>query len=153
MRTGKIAKYPHYLGFTLIELLVSIATAFVLLVLAAFNFKQLENKTLNTANGVVGFLKVVRARALTNSLAYEVAPVSLQLLRARAKKSCVADQYLDDFYDYELREGVIIDNPNWNTCYSARGMASQAVNFKVTDGSNSRVVEVVLGGAVRQFAE
>jgi competence protein ComGC len=140
-------------GFTLIEMLVSVATIFVLIALAAFNFRQLENKTLNTANGVVGFFKVVRARALANSSAYEIFPVSQQLLRARAKSACEATSYLSDFYDYELRAGVIIDNPNWNICYSPRGIASRAISFQVTDGRYSRRVEVVLGGAIRQFAE
>lgn len=137
-------------GFSLIELLVVMLLAGVLFSMALFDAKRYANQALNGASSVMGFLKSVRAKALATTQSYTIRPSSTTRITTQYGSTCTdATQTTDTQMTLDLPAGAIFTDTSWALCYTTRGFSDTSVSIVVQDSSNSRTVQVVLGGGVR----
>ncbi len=117
---------------------------------AVSNIRKLDNPIENAATETLGFLKQIRARAMSSTLAYKVSPESTTRLRVQYSTTCTGTMVSDNSLFLELPKTTSFAATNWNTCFSPRGLASANVTFAIQDvGDHLKTIEVVLGGAAR----
>ncbi|RMG39432.1 MAG: prepilin-type N-terminal cleavage/methylation domain-containing protein [Candidatus Dadabacteria bacterium] len=138
-------------GFTLLELLVTLSLSGVLMGVALFNIKELDDPLKNSAALSASYLKQVRARAISTTSAYRIRPLSENVIIAESAKNCSATSWTsDNSLKFNLPDGTHLESVNWSVCISGRGMPEKALQFQISDtAGNTRQVELFLAGAVR----
>jgi type IV fimbrial biogenesis protein FimT len=141
---------PKCSGFTLLEVLMVLSITTVLMGIAVFNFRALENPADNGAALVAGYLRKARAKAMASTSAYTISPSTSTILVATSGTTCNATtQTSDPEMNLELPSGATFAAVGWSLCYGSRGIANNSVDIQVSDASTSRVVQAVLGGGVK----
>lgn len=138
-------------GYTLLEMMVVLAMMSAFYGMVALNLKALDRPLDNSAKQVVGFFKQVRARAISTTQAYEVYPVDQSTIAARYASNCEAATFTEDSeLSYELQPGAYLGDTGWSLCFSPRGLSDDSLEVTIQAEAGQRIVEVFLGGAVRE---
>ncbi len=163
-------------GFTLAETLVTIVVLGILTAIAAPTIQFGSNPLKDISANIAGNLKLLRAKAVSQTAAYRMRPVatanglSLAMEYADSCSSTVwspdpgfspEDTALDTSASpLGQRKGVkiaqvLIDNAapsssdNWNICYNSRGLTNQTLDLTLKDDKNAqRKITVFRGGGV-----
>ncbi len=163
-------------GFTLAETLVTIVILGVLTAIAAptIRFGSLPLK--DTSANIAGNLRLLRAKAISQTSAYRMRPVTTAngiSLAVEVAESCASTDWKPDpgftLGDTALdtaatppanRKNVEISavlvnsvapSPitNWNICYDSRGLANQTLDLSLKDNKNLQYkITVFRGGGV-----
>ena len=136
-------------GYTLLELLITVSLVGVLMCMAIFNFKALQNPADNGAAQLASFFKVIRAKALASTLAYTVTPQSATRIITTRAGTCEGAQTDDPTQTLTLPEGSSLVEQAWSICYNPRGLSNSSADIHIQDSDRTRLVQVVLGGGVR----
>jgi prepilin-type N-terminal cleavage/methylation domain-containing protein len=164
-------------GFTLAETLVTITILGVLTAIAAPNIMPMGSNPLkDTTNTIAGNIKLIRAKAMSQTSAFRMRPVvnanGVSLVAERAAlcsdtawsgdpSFATEDTQLDDPGVTPQRKGVQIDEfkingnvqtgYNWSICYNSRGLTSQAQSLELTlinIKGDKRAIKIFPGGGV-----
>jgi len=138
-------------AFTILEMLVAVVFLGIMLGIAVSNLRvQADPLSIATTN-LEGFLKQMRARAISSTLAYTINPTSSGYLQTRYSSKCSdTTKTVDSKYFLKLPTTVTFGATTWSFCYSSRGFPD--ANIQVTlrnTTANSQILEIMLGGAVR----
>ena len=121
--------------------------------MAATNVSLSENGAENGAAEVATYIKQVRARAMSSTLAYEILPSGNGTIVARFATTCSAGAgmwTMDSNLSLDLPHGVVMNNTSWITCINSRGLPDNNFTIQIEDDQSSQWdVELLLGGAVR----
>jgi len=143
-------KFKQNRGFSVTELLVVMALIITLFSARLFDSKRYANQALNGASSVMGFLKMVRAKALATTHAYTVSATSNTHIKTTYGTTCTATTQTNDTQlVLDLPQGAILTSTTWTLCYTTRGFSDTSLSISISDASHTKVVEVVLGGGVR----
>jgi prepilin-type N-terminal cleavage/methylation domain-containing protein len=163
-------------GFTLAETLVTIVVLGILTAIAAPSIQFGNNPLKDASANIAGNLRLLRAKAVSQTAAYRIRPVatttglSLAMEYADSCSSTVwkpdpgfapEDTALDTSASpLGKRTGVsiaqvLIDNAaptpvdNWSLCYNSRGLTNQTLDLTLKNDKNAqRKITVYRGGAV-----
>lgn len=137
-------------AFTLLELLVSLMLAGILTSIALNNLSALANPAQGAAAELSGFLKEVRARAISQTVAYIVTPSSTRTIVTQFATNCSSATLTSDpSLTLTLPTSSSLTATNWSICFTSRGFATTNVVLALQDHSVTKTVEVLLGGGVR----
>lgn len=136
-------------GFSLIEMLVTLMMTAVLGSIAVSNLKVLDNPLQDGAAQTASFFKEVRARAISQTSAFIVAPTSASRLSATFGNTCATATTVDPTLRLTLPNGTSFTATNWGICFTSRGLVDQDTIISLRQGANTKNIEVMLGGGVR----
>ena len=131
------------------ELVVALSLMGILMMIATFDYRTLENDVQHSAQLMQGFLKKARAKALASTRSYTVAPLSSTRIVATYGNRCDDVQENDETLQLDLPSGAYLPNTEWSVCFTARGLSLDSADVAVTDGAITKTVQIVLGGGVR----
>ena len=145
MSSGKNA------GFTMIELLVILAVLGIAIASASLFLKPAAAPLQSATVLTEGYLRQIRARAMSTTSAYRLAPIDETRLGAAYAETCGATTWTDDpDYELELPEEVELSATTWSLCFNSRGLASSNLTITLQqDQFGTRDIEVLLGGTSR----
>ena len=137
-------------GYTIVELLVVVCLIAIMSYVAIANIKRFSNPSNNAAANLAAFLKESRQRAMSSTQAYLVQPVNANMVKTSYASTCSATTFTEDTsFKLSIKNPAKLTLTTWSICYSPRGLADNSANITIQDGSTTRTVQVVLGGAVR----
>ncbi|WP_404784626.1 Tfp pilus assembly protein FimT/FimU [Altericista sp. CCNU0014] len=166
------------LGFTLAETLVAIAVLGILTAIAAPAIRFGTDPLKDASANIAGNLKLLRAKAVSQTSAYRMRPVATAVgisLAVESAESCsspvtawspdpgfaLEDTALDTSTSaVGQRKGVqiaqvlidsVVPSPsdNWNICYNSRGLTNQTLELTLKNDRNAkRKITVFRGGGV-----
>lgn len=137
-------------GFSMMELLVSICIIGIVVATAVSNLKELNDPLSNAGFAVGHYLRLARSRAISQTLAIQVAPVSATVISASSSDSCENDMTPMTDLAVELPTGTRIADLDWSICFTPRGFSPENVLFEIiADDGNRKTVEISLGGGAR----
>jgi prepilin-type N-terminal cleavage/methylation domain-containing protein len=155
------------LGFTLTEVLVTLVVLGVLTTIAAPNIRFGSNPLKDTSTRIAGNLKLLRAKAMSQTSAYRLQAVSgavpgtvtLGVQRAMLCSDTVwtADPTFapeDASLDRQVQISQVTLNgqskpiDSWSICYNSRGLATQNLVLTLRDDHSGQTITVFPGGAV-----
>ena len=138
-------------GFSIVELIVVVAMMGIFSVSGITSLKALDNPVQDGASTTVGFLKQVKARAISTTSAYQIIALTDDRLITQYANTCSAGTFtIDPVLSLDLPKGANFQSTAWTICFSARGFADANQNIVIEDGaSNSKMVEIFLGGGAR----
>jgi Tfp pilus assembly protein FimT len=133
-----------------LELLVAISLTTIITRIAIINMRQFSNPADNGAAQLAAFFKATRQQGMTSTRAYKISPTSNSNIKTSYADTCSAATFTDDTaLTFKLPSGAILLGTTWSLCYTPRGLSSSSANIQLNDGTKTRTVQVVLGGAVR----
>ena len=137
-------------GFTVLELLVTMALVGVVSGIAVSNIKLLDNPLTNSKAQVTHYLRLARARAISQTRSIKIAPVANNRLQGYTAQSCDSSTFtaLDDL-ELDMEDNAQFDTTDWSVCFNQRGLASEHTVFGFTTVGGSKTVQVALGGGVK----
>lgn len=121
----------------------------ILSVSAMSNLKVLERPLDDATQQTLAFLKQVRARGMSSTLAMTIAPDGEGRLSVTRSTDCgeTADW---DPASLLLPQEVVFTDTSWSLCFTARGLATSAPVIELADvQGRTKRIEVFLGGAAR----
>lgn len=143
-------------GFTLVEVLIVVSMLGLLMSVAATRFTGLGNDLENATTDTAGFLRQVRARAMSTTSAYRVVIDSDTQLRTEHARRCAdGDWTQDPSLTLRLRERTAIKGDDIVAgdtvlCFNSRGIADATPELTIRDHAGyANRVQVFLGGGVR----
>lgn len=138
-------------GFTVIELLVILAVLGIALASASLFLKPAAAPLQSATVLTEGYMRQIRARAMSTTSAYRMAPIDATRMGSSYAASCDATTWTDDpDFELELPRGVELSSTAWNLCFSSRGLASNNLTISLQhDQFGTRDIEVLLGGTSR----
>lgn len=141
----------HEQGFSFLELITTMGLIVVTMGMAVFNLRSLNNPLENGANQLRGFLKQVRAEAISSTSAYVVRAASDIGIETLRGNSCTDSAPVPESrMALQLPNGARLSDTTWTVCYNSRGFPDGNVQIELEDiGGQQKTVEVMLGGAVR----
>jgi prepilin-type N-terminal cleavage/methylation domain-containing protein len=154
-------------GFTLTEVLVTVVVLGVLTAIAAPNIRFGSNPLKDTSTRIAGNLKLLRAKAMSQTSAYRLqavpgsvpGTVALGIQRAMLCSDTVwtADPAFateDTLLDRQVQISQVTLNgqskpiDGWSICYNSRGLATQNLVLTLRDDQSGQTITVFPGGAV-----
>lgn len=148
---ARVYRNAAHSGFTLLELIVALAIFSVISGMAIANLKLLNRPLQNASAQTVSFLKLIRGRAISNTLALRVTPTSALMLGVSSAETCSSATWTPQpTLQFNLPLGAHFTDTTWSVCFTTRGLVD--VNYVIglrNDGGDIKNVEVLLGGGVR----
>jgi prepilin-type N-terminal cleavage/methylation domain-containing protein len=139
-------------GFTVLEVLTTLGIAGIIMGTAAANLNSLGNSPANPANQLVGYVKQVRAKALSSTRAYVIAPISPTQIGASYADNCRSPTFTADGpLRITLTSNAILTDTSWSVCITSRGLTTSSMIVPISKGSETQQVEIALGGGVRKL--
>jgi prepilin-type N-terminal cleavage/methylation domain-containing protein len=154
-------------GFTLTEVLVTLVVLGVLTAIAAPTIRFGSNPLKDTSSRIAGNLKLLRAKAMSQTSAYRLqavpgavpGTVTLGIERAMLCSDTVwtADPTFateDTLLDRQVQISQVTLNSqskpidNWSICYNSRGLATRNLVLTLRDDLSGQTITVFPGGAV-----
>lgn len=138
-------------GFSLLELLTVLGLLAIVTGIAASNLKQLENPLADASFQISQFFRLVRSRAIAQTLSIKLEVQDSSNIIASSADSCI-DTTWTSISDLSLTlpDGASLTNTSWTACFSQRGLSDSNLIFQVQDqGGQTRTIELALGGGVR----
>lgn len=137
-------------GFTLLELLVVMMLGAIMTSIAINNLDALSNPAQGAAAQLTGFLKEVRAKAISQTVAYKVTASSNRRIVTRFASTCSATTTTNDpSLTLNLPNSAALTATDWEICFTSRGLATVNTTITLQDQYVTKRVEVLLGGGVR----
>ena len=138
-------------GFTMIEALVILAVLGIAVAGASLFLKPAAAPLQSATVLTEGYMRQLRARAMSTTSAYRMAPIDTMRLGASYAATCGATTWTDDpDFGLELPEGVEMSSTAWTLCFNSRGLASSNLTISLQhDQFGARDIEVLLGGTSR----
>ena len=140
-------------GFTVIELIVAMGIASIMMGIAVANLREFNDPLLDASQQLMGFVKQVRARAISSTQAYTIVPESSTSLKTYYGVNCESvDTTYDDSLVVELPAGATLYDTTWSLCFNSRGLPDGNLEIDLRDSHGlAKTVEVYLGGGVRVY--
>ena len=137
-------------GYTILEVLVTIAFMALLTKFAISNIKSLQNPLADASFEVSHFLRLVRSRAISQTLAIKVAPLSSTRIGTSKSTTCTGTMTAISDLTLTLPNQSSLPDTTWSVCFTPRGLAATNITFQILgrDG-RSKTVEIALGGGVQ----
>jgi type II secretory pathway pseudopilin PulG len=150
-RPASPRKLSRERGFTIFELLLVMGLALLMGGIAILNLKAFDNPLQNGSAQLAGFLKQVRAKAISSTSAYIISPGSSGRIQTQRGLTCADASPVDDpLAALSLPSGAYLFDTTWNFCFNSRGLPDANIEIELRDiGGANEIVEVLLGGAVR----
>ena len=136
-------------GFSLLELLAGLLLIGIISSTAISNLNALKNPLTNTGHLVSHYLRLVRSRAISQTLAIEVSPESNSRLVAKSTSSCSGSMSPIDDLSLDFQDGVTLEDTDWTVCFNQRGLADSYITFTIESAQGSKTIQVALGGGVK----
>ncbi len=137
-------------GYTLAEMLVVMALIGILAGTAVSNLKELNDPLADASFTVTHYLRLVRARGISQTLFIQVAPTSSTIIAASSSDSCSGTMTAIDDLEVNLPRGASMSDTSWTACFTPRGLSEDNITFDLSDSDGqSKTVEIALGGGVR----
>jgi Tfp pilus assembly protein FimT len=137
------------------NILGTLALISILSVVAVGDIKQVGSPANDAAFQVNHFLRLARARAMSQTEFIQVAPVNDSSLQASSSDSCFGTMSTISDLTLSLPNDSAFSDTGWSVCFTPRGLAASNVSFMLYgEGySHYRTVEVALGGGVKVSGE
>jgi len=119
--------------------------------MVASNVKSLESPIANAGFQVSHYLRLVRSRAISQTLSITVSATSPTQLTASSTTECgeTGGSAIADL-GFDLPRKTMLATTGWSVCFNQRGLADQNINFELVDtGGKRKRVEIALGGGVQ----
>jgi prepilin-type N-terminal cleavage/methylation domain-containing protein len=137
-------------GFTLSEMIVTLGIIAILSATAVSNLKELDDPLADASFTVTHYLRLVRARGISQTIFVTVQPTSTTAISASSSDSCTSALTLIPELNVTLPRGASLSDTSWSACFTPRGLSENNVTFQINDtDGRSRTVEIALGGGVR----
>jgi prepilin-type N-terminal cleavage/methylation domain-containing protein len=137
-------------GFSLMEILVAIAIFGILTASVVSNISILENPLINVSANLSHYIRLVRARAISQTRSIKITPVSNRLLTAASAQNCDEVSFdAEPDLTLDLGDDVTLASTSWTACFTQRGLADDYVTFSLATAEATKVVEIALGGGIR----
>lgn len=138
-------------GFTIFELLVAVSIVAILMGIVIFDIRGLQRKSVDAGDLVKGFVKQVRTRAVSSTLAYKVLPSSTTQIIAQFATTCSAGSWSNDpLLILNIPDDVELTDTSWEVCFNSRGIANSNITIPLQDEEGeTTTVEIMLGGSTR----
>lgn len=141
------------LGFTILELLVTMFIVSILMSGALLSFKSLQRPLSSGSELTVGFFRLARSTAISQTKSIVVFPSSSNVLKVKSGNTCVearSGTTIEDDLLLELPYGVGFSSTSWDLCFSARGFIDNSVTITINDfeGKTSNIT-TFLGGTAK----
>lgn len=139
------------LGVTLLEALIVMSLIGISSGIAVSNLRKLNTASQNAAANVTSYVKQVRARAISSTLAYKIRPSTSTKLISETAANCNAVTWTaDNRNSLKLPTGTSVVDTTWDICFNSRGFPDGNLDIKVRETNGTlRKVEIMLGGATR----
>jgi len=135
----------------MIELLVLMTVLGIAIAASSLFLKPAEAPLQSATVLTEGYLRQMRARAMSTTSAYRVAPTDETQLDAGYAATCSATTWTaDPDFGLKFPQGVELSSTAWSLCFSSRGLASDNLTITLQHpqfGTSS--IEVLLGGTSR----
>lgn len=138
-------------GMSLVELMVVVAVSSLLIASGVSNLKELESPLNDASFATVHYLKLARATAISRTKAVVVTRSSSSRLTSAEADNCASSQTDIDSLILDLPGGATFTSSGWTICFTQRGFAESAVSFPITAGSDSKTIQIALGGGIREL--
>ncbi|MFN8391685.1 MAG: type II secretion system protein [Bdellovibrionota bacterium] len=137
-------------GTTLVEMLVVFAIVGILSSSAISNLAQIKNPLKDGISQALGFVKEVRAKALSTTSAYTVRPSTTGRLVTTTGKTCSDAAPATAGLSLDLPSGAALTDITWSICFNSRGLTEGASSFSIQNADGeTETIEIFLGGAAR----
>ena len=138
-------------GLSMIELLVIMTVLGIAVASSSLFLKPAEAPLQSATVLTEGYLRQIRARAMSTTSAYRVTPTDATRFDASYATTCSATTWTaDPEFDLELPRGVELSSTAWSLCFSSRGLASNNLTLTLQHPQfGTRDIEVLLGGTSR----
>ena len=139
-------------GYTLMNLLTTLSLIAIFSATAVSNLKVLENPLADASFALTHFLRVVRADAMAQTIAIEVAPTSSTTIGTSTASSCDATMTPNTDLQLTLNDGVVLLDTTWSFCFTSRGLSDSNIVIDINEAERgTRSIEVALGGGTREL--
>ncbi|HMO02257.1 MAG TPA: prepilin-type N-terminal cleavage/methylation domain-containing protein [Oligoflexia bacterium] len=144
-------------GFTVLELLVAMACAAILISIAVLSLHSLKQPARNSGDMLAAFMRGMRMRALATSKFIVVSPDSETVAYADTLPACPVGSFTRNSSHnppedtFRIANGAYFLETNWWICFNRNGFASQSLIVQISDGNETRNVQISSGGAVRHY--
>jgi hypothetical protein len=134
--------------------MVVLGTMSLMMSVAAANYKVLDDPMDNATSQMTGFIKQVRARAISSTTAYRLELVGDNTIVAKTSASCsdaAEDFATDSKLALTIEKDVRISSGLIDICFSPRGLANWNWWITITERQDPlewRNLEITLGGTV-----
>jgi len=137
-------------GFTLIELMAVFMIVSILAATGMSNLKTLDNPLNDASLALTHFVKLARARAVSQTKAVVITPASSARLKVQSASTCSETMTdVSDFF-YDMPDSTSFIDTTWSVCFTSRGLATTNQIFTIrNDKGGTNEIEIALGGGVR----
>lgn len=137
-------------GISIIELMVVMLIISISLASALSNLDEVNRPLTNATFEITHFLRLARSQSVSQTKYISVKPISSFTLYAYSGDSCeTATEQISDLVLHLPHDSSLI-TPEWNVCFSPRGLVAQNISFNVSDEHGyTKTIEIALGGGVR----
>ncbi len=137
-------------GFSLLELLVVMSLASIVMSIAVFGFKDLVSPTQSATDQVISMYKLAKAKAISNLVAYQLAPNGNKQMKASFRASCDSSDswVVDGNLTFNLPTGANFTTTTWSICIDAQGFPNNEELYITDQSGLTKKIEVFLGGGI-----
>ena len=137
-------------GMSIIELMTVLFIVSLVSATVVSNIKDINRPLTNAGFEITHYLRLVRSRAVSQTLYLKVAPVSRFKLVAYSGTSCTLATTLLSNLTLSLPNDTNLISTSWSICFTPRGLSSASQIFQISDEeSHTRSMQVALGGGVQ----
>lgn len=134
----------------MIELITVIAFIAIISATAVSNLKVLNDPLADASFTVSHYLRLARARAISQTQFVRVVPVSTTDIGAQVGTSCDEATTPVPELSTQFPKGSFMNDIEWEVCFTPRGLSADNLAFLIRDvDGHTKTVEVALGGGVR----
>ncbi|MCB0352207.1 MAG: hypothetical protein KDD64_01745 [Bdellovibrionales bacterium] len=138
------------IGFSILELVITVALMAVLTTVAVSNIKELENPLADASYQVSRFIRLVRARAISQTIVIVIQPSSTSEIVSFSSNDCAGTLTAIDDLSLSLPDGSSLTSTDWSACLNQRGLSDTNLVFQIQDiEGKTRTIELALGGGVQ----
>lgn len=140
-------------GFTLFEMLVTMSITLIIFSSVLVSFKSLQRPLTSASELTIGFFRLARSNAITQTKSLVVYPSSAQILQVKSGNTCAearaSGTVMSDLL-LTLPLGVGFNSTSWDLCFSPRGFIDNSVTIGINDfEGKTATITTFLGGTAK----